>query len=45
MDGQKQSPYVTWASVLLHAAPGVRDGLEIDLCWASNLAWMPLLGS
>ena len=26
-------------------APGGRDGLEIDMDWASNLAWTPLLAS
>ena len=45
MDREKQSPYATWASVLLHTAPGARDGLELDLDWASNLAWTPLLDS
>jgi hypothetical protein len=30
---------VTWTSTLLYIAPGARDGLELDLDWASNLAW------
>ena len=42
---KKRSLYATWASVLLEAVPGVRDGLELDLDWASNLAWTPLLAS
>jgi len=36
---------VLCASVLLHAAPWVRDGLELDMDWASNLVWTPLLDS
>ena len=36
---------VLCASVLLQAAPWVRDGLELDMDWASNLAWTPLLNS
>jgi hypothetical protein len=45
VDHKKQSPYVTWASVLVYATPGAQDRLELDLDWAPNLAWTPLLGS
>jgi len=38
MDHPIRSPNVFWASVLLHAGPGIRDGLEFDMDWASNLA-------
>jgi hypothetical protein len=38
VDRQKRSLFVTWTSVLLQTAPGARDGLELDLDWASNLA-------
>jgi len=40
-----ESVCVLCASVLLQAAPWVRDGLELDMDWASNLAWTPLLNS
>jgi hypothetical protein len=38
VDHQKWSPDVFWASVLLHVGPKARDGLELDMDWASNLA-------
>jgi hypothetical protein len=45
VDHRKQSPNVSWASILLQTGPGARDGLELDMDWASNLAWTPLLDS
>ena len=39
------TPYATWASILVRAIPGVRDGLELDMYWTSNLTWTPLLAS
>ena len=36
------SPYVTVAPVLVQTAPGLRNGLEVDLVWASNLTWTAL---
>ena len=30
----KRTPYATWASFLVRAAPGLRDGLELELLWA-----------
>ena len=32
----KQTPYATWASFLVRAAPGLRDRLELELFWAST---------
>jgi hypothetical protein len=43
VDRQEQSPYTTWTSILARGASRVRDRLEFDIDWASNLAWMPLL--
>ena len=37
------TPYATWASVLVRAIPGVRNGLEVDVVWASNWLGHPLL--
>jgi hypothetical protein len=45
MDHQKRSPDTSWASILLQTGPEARDGLELNLDWASNLAWTPLLDS
>ena len=39
------SPYVTVAPVLVQTAPGLRNGLEVDFDWTSNLGWTPLLAS
>ena len=39
------SPYVTVAPVLVQTAPRLRNGLEVDFDWASNLGWMPLMAS
>ena len=39
------TPYATWASVLVRAIPGVRNGLEVDVVWASNWLGRPLLAS
>ena len=45
----KRTPYVTWASFLVCAAPGLRDGFKLELLWASTsgtrteLAWDLLL--
>ena len=39
------SPYATVASVLVRAVPGVRNRLELEFDWASNLGWTPLLAS
>ena len=36
------SPYVTMAPILLQTAPELRNGLEVDLVWASNLTWTAL---
>ena len=36
------SPYATEAPVLVQTAPGFRNGLEVDLVWASNLTWTAL---
>ena len=36
------SPYATVAPVLVQTAPGLRNGLEVDLVWASNLTWTAL---
>ena len=33
----KRTPYATWASFLVRAAPGLRGGLELELFWASTL--------
>jgi hypothetical protein len=38
MDHQKQSPDVSWTSVLPHAGPEARDGLKLDMDWASDLS-------
>ena len=32
----KRTPYATWASFLVRAAPRLRDGLELELPWAST---------
>ena len=32
----KQTLYATWASFLVHAAPRLRDGLKLELLWAST---------
>ena len=32
----KRTQYATWTSFLVHAAPGLRDGLELELLWAST---------
>jgi hypothetical protein len=45
VDHQKRSPDASCASILLQTGPGARDGLELDIDWASNLAWTPLLDS
>jgi hypothetical protein len=45
VDHQKWSPDTSWASILLQTGPGARDGLELDMDLASNLAWAPLLDS
>ena len=39
------SPYATVASVLVRAISGVRNRLELEFDWASNLGWTPLLAS
>ena len=39
------SPYATVAPVLVKTAPGLRNGLEVEFDWASNLGWTPLLAS
>ena len=39
------SPYATVASVLVRAVPGVRNGFEVDVVWASNWLGRPLLAS
>ena len=39
------SPYVTVAHVSVQTAPGLRNGLEVEFDWASNLGWTPLLAS
>jgi len=39
------SPYGTVVSVLVRAIPGVRNRLELEFDWASNLGWTPLLAS
>jgi hypothetical protein len=53
----KPTLYATWASVLLHTAPGLRTGLELELLlppprgleldqpWTSFLTWKTLLDS
>ena len=33
----KPTSYAIWASFLLHAAPGLRTGLELELIWVSTL--------
>ena len=33
----KQAPYAAWAPILVQAAPGLRDGLELEFLWASTL--------
>jgi len=38
-------PYSTEAPVLVQTAPGLRNGLEVEFDWASNLGWTPLLAS
>jgi hypothetical protein len=45
VDHRKQSPDASCTSILLQTAPVARDGLELDMDWASNLAWTPLLDS
>ena len=45
VDHKQRSSYATWTSVLLHAGPGARDGLELKLDWASGLAWTSFLAS
>jgi hypothetical protein len=45
VDHQKQSPDVSWASVLLQTGPEDRSRLELELDWASGLAWTSLLAS
>jgi hypothetical protein len=45
VDHWKRSSDVSWASILLQTGPGARDGLELNLDWASNLAWTPLIDS
>ena len=32
----KWTPYATWASFLVRAAPGLRDRLKLELLWAST---------
>ena len=32
----KRTLYATWASFLVRAAPGLRDGLELELLWATT---------
>ena len=39
------TPNTTWASVLVRAIPGVRNGLEVHVVWASNCLGRPLLAS
>jgi len=39
------SPYPTVAPILVQTAPGLRNGLEVDLVWASNLSWTALQDS
>ena len=39
------TPYATWTSVLVQVIPGVRNGLEVDVVWASNWLGRPLLAS
>jgi hypothetical protein len=38
VDHRKRSLDASYASVLLQTGPGARDGLELDMDWASNLA-------
>jgi hypothetical protein len=33
----KWTPYATWASLVVRAAPGLQGGLELELFWASTL--------
>ena len=42
---QNPRPYATWASVLVPTARGLRNGLEVDVVWASNWLGRPLLAS
>ena len=37
------SPYATWATVLVQTVPDLRDRLELDFDWASNLTWTSML--
>ena len=39
------SPYATVESILVQAVLGVRNRLELEFDWASNLGWTPLLAS
>jgi hypothetical protein len=39
MDHQKRSPDASWASVLLQTGLEGRSRLELELDWASSLAW------
>ena len=32
----KRTPYATWASFLVRATPGLRDGLELEFLWVST---------
>jgi hypothetical protein len=45
VDHRKWSLYMSWASILLQIAPRARGGLELDMDWASDLAWMTLMTS
>jgi hypothetical protein len=44
VDCRKQSLDAPWTSVLLQAAPGVRDGFELDMDWRLQLALDALVG-
>ena len=39
------SPYATVAPILVQTALGLRNRLEVNFNWASNLGWTPLLAS
>jgi hypothetical protein len=45
MDHRKWSQDASWASVLLQTGLVGRSRLELELDWASNLAWSPLVAS
>ena len=45
MNHQKWCPDASWVTSLRQTGPGLRDGLELELLWASTLGTRTELGS